>query len=402
MGIYESLGQQFLQKDLNKFFRALAPEIANGTRPNVARVDGGVAETKRRFWAGAESELDIQLAFPIIHPLKPTVFQVDDHYYEFVAYKNGFLNTFLDAIDGSYCTYSAFGITGDSKIDPKYPDSHPKGWNHPEQCGAYKAPPVISISYGAAEQPYPVNYLRRQCSEFMKLALQGTTIVVSSGDSGVAGNGYCRGKHGSVFQPTFPSGCPYVLSVGSTRLRGGKPPKPGNEVATYLFYSGSGFSNIFPTPKYQKDTVADYLQKTDLTFKSYATKFGQDIPKVGKTDGRFNRAGRAYPDVRLRAHRSLAPDPHQRRAPRSRQGHSRLRQPPCLPAPRALQRCHGWSLGGLQHQWLPDGRWLGSCYRRRYAQLPEAAGVLYELAVIIDHSNTSIEGIPSRLYLYGS
>jgi len=38
----------------------------------------------------------------------------------------------------------------------------------------------------------PASYQQRQCAEIMKLGLQGTTVVVSSGDSGV---GYARGTN---------------------------------------------------------------------------------------------------------------------------------------------------------------------------------------------------------------
>lgn len=31
-------------------------------------------------------------------------------------------------IDGSYCNYTAYGITGDSWKDPKYPDPAPNGY----------------------------------------------------------------------------------------------------------------------------------------------------------------------------------------------------------------------------------------------------------------------------------
>lgn len=60
----------------------------------------------------------------------------------------------------------------------------------------------------------------------MKLGLQGRTMLFASGDNGVAGgNGQCcaspkcaggvynDGKSGA-FNPSFPSTCPYVTSVG--------------------------------------------------------------------------------------------------------------------------------------------------------------------------------------------
>ena len=42
------------------------------------------------------------------------------------------IKDFLDSIDGSYCTYSAFGETGNCDVeecaDPVYPDPNPAGY----------------------------------------------------------------------------------------------------------------------------------------------------------------------------------------------------------------------------------------------------------------------------------
>lgn len=46
---------------------------------------------------------------------------------------------------------------------------------------------MISISYGGQEADLPASYQQRQCNEFMKLGMQGVSIVLASGDSGVAG-----------------------------------------------------------------------------------------------------------------------------------------------------------------------------------------------------------------------
>lgn len=115
----------------------------------------------------------------------------------------------------SYCTYSADNITGNSPgIDPVYPDPQPNGYNGTLMCGLYTPTNVISISYGIAEADQPPNYLQRQCNEFMKLSLQGHTILVSSGDNGVAadpndpgGNGKigCIGGNQTVFNPETPA-----------------------------------------------------------------------------------------------------------------------------------------------------------------------------------------------------
>jgi tripeptidyl-peptidase-1 len=217
------------------------------------------------------------------------------------------VQAFLDAIDGSYCTYSAFGETGDCTeaacLDPAYPDPNPGGFKGQLQCGVYKPTNVISISYSADESSLPDFYIKRQCNEWMKLALQGTTIVMSAGDSGVGG-ATCNGESGKIFQVNFASSCPYVLSVGSTewdRFDNSTPPTPGkklHEVATERFPSGGGFSNVFPTPIYQFGAVTRYLAEfgSKLGFTGYR-QFVKDGDFSDVERGVFHVGGRAYPDV---------------------------------------------------------------------------------------------------------
>ena len=159
-----------------------------GTSPILEAIDGAVAPVPVAE-AGAESDLDFQISYPIIYPQNSILFQTDDPVYENNYVFNGFLNNFLDAIDGSYCTYSAFGLTGNSDIDPPYPDpSNETGAYKGElQCGVYKPTNVVSVSYGGQEYDLPDNYQQRQCNEYLKLGMQGVTFVVSSGDSGVSG-----------------------------------------------------------------------------------------------------------------------------------------------------------------------------------------------------------------------
>lgn len=78
-------------------------------------------------------------------------------------------------------------------------------------CGVYKPTNVISISYGGQESDLPAYYQERQCNEFLKLGLQGVSILIASGDDGVAGppgddsaNG-CLGANSTVFSPAFPN-----------------------------------------------------------------------------------------------------------------------------------------------------------------------------------------------------
>jgi len=50
--------------------------------------------------------------------------------------------------------------------------------------GTYSPPNVLSISYGYDEGGLDSNYEARQCYEYMKLGLAGTTVLFSSGDYG--------------------------------------------------------------------------------------------------------------------------------------------------------------------------------------------------------------------------
>jgi hypothetical protein len=135
------------------------------------------------------------------------------------------IDNFLESLDASYC---------------------PQNETNPDRkCGVFPAAKVTSISYGAGEIFFPKAMQERQCNEFMKLALQGHTFAVASGDYGVesqpinyanlstgcivsgnynASTGHGRGatQNGTVFSPGYPQNCPYVLSVGGTQLNPGE------------------------------------------------------------------------------------------------------------------------------------------------------------------------------------
>ena len=71
----------------------------------------------------------------------------------------------------------------------------------------------------------PTFYQQRQCNEWMKLGLQGVSVLFASGDSGVA-NRYNAGypdsclnadlpyvdNNGTRFSPSFPANCPYITA----------------------------------------------------------------------------------------------------------------------------------------------------------------------------------------------
>jgi tripeptidyl-peptidase-1 len=220
---------------------------------------------------------------------------------------DGGFNTFLDALDGSYCTYTAYGITGDTPgVDSVYPDPAPGGYKGALQCGVYKPTRVISISYGVAEIDAPLNYTLRQCNEFLKLGLQGTTVIYAAGDFGVASfpgddsdNG-CLGPNSTIYNPSFPT-CPYVLDVGATRLYDDQTVLDKESAlqadlpGAPLFSSAGGFANYFPVPEYQKAAVATYFKDHDPDLPYYI--INSDASNIGANGGLYNRIGRGFPDV---------------------------------------------------------------------------------------------------------
>lgn len=329
IGVYETY-DAFSQEDLTLNLENFAKNVPPDTKPKVISVDGGTAPVAPGDPRnGGESDIDIFLELSIVYPQTVTVYQVDDlPNSSGETGVPGFLNTWLDSIDGSYCEYSAYGITGDSPgIDASYPDSLPGGYKGQLECGTYELTRVVSISYGEAEDDLPKPYVERQCNEILKLGLQGHTILVASGDYGVAsfpgsdnnaeGCLSASGLNGTIYNPDYPSGCPYITAVGATRLYPDQTindpesamqvnlsafniatNSPGPTSPPYDFFAtGGGFSNYFTPPAYQAEAVSKYLS-LDLPFQSLPYyKVNADASNVGQNGGVYNRIGRGYPDV---------------------------------------------------------------------------------------------------------
>lgn len=132
------------------------------------------------------------------------------------------------------------------------------------QVNATNSPWVHSASYGDVEHTIDSDYLTRMDAEFMKFGISGRTILFASGDSGVS----CSRKGSKrVYTPNWPASSPYVTAVG------------GTESTSKVWSSGgSGFSDVFAMPDYQKEAVNAYVA---------------NLPDTSK----FNKGGRAYPDV---------------------------------------------------------------------------------------------------------
>eukprot|EP01127_Copromyxa_protea_P024021 TRINITY_DN927_c0_g1_i1.p1 TRINITY_DN927_c0_g1~~TRINITY_DN927_c0_g1_i1.p1 ORF type:complete len:467 (+),score=139.64 TRINITY_DN927_c0_g1_i1:3-1403(+) len=124
-----------------------------------------------------------------------------------------------------------------------------------------KPPQVFSISYGGPEEGQDVADMIRFNTEVCKMGLRGLTVFVSSGDDGVAGS-QARGNPSACgFSPQYPANCPYVTTVGATMgPESGNPEVVCQSDLGSLITSGGGFSNLFPTPAYQKTLVTTYLK----------------------------------------------------------------------------------------------------------------------------------------------
>ncbi|KAF8860460.1 subtilisin-like protein [Acephala macrosclerotiorum] len=254
-GIVEFTPNGYLQSDLNLFYASLATNAPTGYAPTLKSIDSRVNQQMYQGFAyNGDADLDLQYAIALVYPQKVTLYQAGD------MIEGGSFNNFLDAIYGSSCTYSGGDFTLE---DPVYPDPTAGGYKGAKNCGTFTPIPVISISYAYNEADLPIAYMNRQCTEYMKLGLQGVTIVTSSGDhTGAAG----------AFNPSFPGTCPYITSVTAAE-----------EACATVICSGGGSSNNFALPAYQGSAVATY-------FKSHEPSYSTTLYNAsGKT--------RAIPDI---------------------------------------------------------------------------------------------------------
>ncbi|KAH7915586.1 peptidase S8/S53 domain-containing protein [Hygrophoropsis aurantiaca] len=271
----------FLQSDLDVFAKEFDTGLV-GKPPQVISIDGGVVQTENVTFAyDSEADLDIEYASAILTDKQNvTVYQIGD------LVEGASFNNFLDALDGTYCTFDG---GDDPSYDAVFPDKYAGGWNGTEECGTVKPANVISSSYGYNEADLSLKYALRQCNEYGKLGLMGVTYVSGTGDSGVSGNGdLCLNPNGTQstdgnrFNPTFPGTCPWVTAVGATQMRPNTSILDPEIACQDHFYSGGGFSNYFLYPDYQKSAVSGYLKNHPPNY----------------PNGTFNTDGtRAYPDL---------------------------------------------------------------------------------------------------------
>jgi tripeptidyl-peptidase-1 len=340
MGIFEE-GDFYYQEDLNKFYHNFTSYIKNGTGPILKSIDGGTAPAKKAADAGGESNLDFMLAvsfsFQIgLHDSMILTITDSDHlpsdddtvpdrrsicqqlpgYFQYVP---GRCRWFILHVFGiwrdwqrrcksqSVSCLHLHATASDvpfQNLDPIYPDPNPGGYKGQLMCGIYKPTNVISISYGEQEQDLPAYYQKRQCNEWLKLGMQGVSVFVASGDSGVggqAGDGSSNGclRNGTVFSPTQPNSCPWLTNVGATKVEKGKtvydpevaPDDPAGHPYRSAYYSSGGFSNIFPIPQYQSDAIKTFFKDHNPPYSYYTDG------NYKNSTGLYNRNGRGIPDV---------------------------------------------------------------------------------------------------------
>ena len=309
--IVEYTPQALVQADLDQFFTIFQPDAA-GTSPIFTPIDGGVVQTEQTgFDFNGESNLDLEYAMALVSPQPVTLYQAGD------TVMGASFNNLLDAFDKSYCGGD------DPNQDGIYPDKMPGGFQG-TSCGNYTPAFVISTSYSSNEMDVTPAYAQRQCNEYMKLGLMGTTFIYSSGDfgvyqlipplplfpspkalrvllltfiPGVAGNGdtcisgngtYIDGSKGGRFNPSFPGTCPYITAVGATQVKNttmlsSSPTKPEMACETVIF-SGGGFSNVFEMPAFQSQAVSRYFE-------------GSAAPQYSARQFNNSRQARGFPDV---------------------------------------------------------------------------------------------------------
>lgn len=124
----------------------------------------------------------------------------------------------------------------------------------------------------------------RICNEFMKAGCRGVSVIFSSGDYGVGGNGEPSCSDGYYGQ--WPATCPYITSVGGTDFNSlnkevvanfSQYTGPGHSISP-----GGGFSEHFPAPAYSKRATTAYAQSLSKSQQRF-----------------FNAANRGYPDISI-------------------------------------------------------------------------------------------------------
>ncbi|KAI5118434.1 hypothetical protein M0805_009712 [Coniferiporia weirii] len=228
LGVTGLLQQFANEDDLELFLSNLRPDLLSDTTFSLQTLDGG-SNPQDPGDAGLEANLDIQYTVGLASGVPTTFISAGSQNHD------GALGGFLDIVNF---------LLAESDL-----------------------PSVLTTSYGQNENTVSAALANQLCNAYMQLGARGTSVLFASGDGGVAGS---RNQQCSAFVPTFPSGCPFLTSVGATAGT--------SETAASL--SSGGFSNVFKTPTYQSSAVSAYQKALGST-----------------NSGKFNPNGRGFPDV---------------------------------------------------------------------------------------------------------
>ncbi|KAJ6511967.1 family S53 protease-like protein [Mycena vitilis] len=223
--------EQFAQtKDLTTFLTRFRTDLPSSTTFALRTFDAG-KNTQGASSAGIEANLDIQYTVGIASGVPVTFVSGGE------TFSDGALEGFLDIINNL--------------------------------SGLATVPQVLTTSYGEDEPDQTAATFTKLCNAYAAYGTRGGSILFASGDGGVAGG---QSQSCTNFIVAFPSGCPFMTSVGAVS---GIPPSE-----TAASFSSGGFSNVFAQPSYQTAAVKTYLTALGST-----------------NSGKFTPTGRAFPDV---------------------------------------------------------------------------------------------------------
>ncbi|KAH9896700.1 subtilisin-like protein [Cubamyces lactineus] len=231
LGVTGFIGDSAHYAWLETFLETYRPDMDPGTNFSVVGIDGGVNDQNEP--SESEGELDIQYTVGLATDVPVTLYFIG------LDNQDGGLDGFLDEANAILA------------LD--------------------QLPHVLTTSYGLEESSVSFALTDKLCQAYAQLGVRGTSVLFASGDSGPG----CGNDDGTVFQPTFPSNCPFVTSVGGTQSFSPEEAWSG---------SGGGFSNYYPRPAYQDAAVSSYLKT-----------HSED------NEGAYNASGRAFPDIAAKA-----------------------------------------------------------------------------------------------------
>ena len=242
LGIFE-FNATYIQDDMDLFFKYLAPQIPVGITSDDNLINGAKPDTSinldgSTYFPALESNLDFQIVWPLMYPQNLTLISTlptdtqlasDLNASTVVSQLGSLIET--DAIDDLASAIDAVSLRITLTMAALLL-TFPSSRTVPAQAiplavflklqrfSRSLTPTTKQISHQLRRKDFATSKcgyrrsrvaLRSHCCltpgfRFLKLGLQGTTILVASGDGGVASHmGACIGPQNSTFDPAFPS-----------------------------------------------------------------------------------------------------------------------------------------------------------------------------------------------------